>query len=234
MGWLRWSPQGEARLRCLAPWAALSGAAVLGAATLATTGSSSVERFVGPIPVPIVAAAAGVAGIGALAFLERRGFWRCSTGATTARGVVIAGAAAAPFAAAAIGVDVAVGFPADTNVAWPQAWAVYPVIAVVAEAALHLVPLGGLVWLTRSRFDDQRLTARTWALVLATAAVEPAVQVVLGSALWAFVVPHVFVIGVVELLLLRRFGYVPMVAFRFVYYLAWHVLWGQARLELLF
>jgi hypothetical protein len=36
------------------------------------------------------------------------------------------------------------------------------------------------------------------------------------------------------MLLLRRFGYVPMVAFRLFYYLAWHVLWGQARLGLLF
>ena len=207
---------------------------MLGAATLAATGSSSLERFVGPLPGPMVVAAAGAAGLGALTFLERRGFWRCTTRATTLRGVGLAGAAALPLAAVAIGVDVAVGFPRETNVVWPQAWVVYPVIAVVAEAAFHLLPLSGLVWLTRSRFDDLRLTARAWVLVLAAAAVEPVAQAALGSALLPFVVPLVLLIGVVEMLLLRRFGYVPLVAFRLLYYLTWHVLWGQARLGLLF
>ncbi len=70
--------------------------------------------------------------------------------------------------------------------------------------------------------------------MLAAAAVEPVAQAVLGSGLLPFVVPHVFLIGVVEMLLLRRFGYLPMVAFRLLYYLVWHVLWGHARLELLF
>jgi DNA-binding response OmpR family regulator len=234
VSWVRPATDGAARLTCLAPWAAVSGAAVLGAATLAAAGSSGLERFVGPLPGPVVVAAAGGAGLGALVFLERRGFWRCGTRATVLRGVGLAGAAALPLAAVAIGVDVAVGFPSDTNVVWPAAWVVYPVIAVVAETAFHLLPLSALVWLTRSHFHDLRLTERTLALVLAAAAVEPLAQAALGSMLLPFVVPHVFLIGVVEMLLLRRFGYVPMVAFRLLYYLAWHVLWGQARLELLF
>lgn len=73
-----------------------------------------------------------------------------------------------------------------------------------------------------------------WTLVLATAAVEPVSQVALGSAQRAFVVPHVFIIGVLQLLLLRRFGYLSMLCFRISYYLFWHVLWGRARLALLF
>lgn len=234
MPWVRSDTDGVARRRCLAPWLAVSGAAVLGAATLAATGSSGLERFVGGLPGPVAVAAAGAAGLGALTFLKRRGFWSCSTRATMLRGVGVAGAAALPLAAVAIGVDAAVGFPSDTNVAWPQAWVVYPVVAVVAETAFHLLPLSALVWLSRSRFDDLRLTERTWALVLTAALVEPVAQAVLGSGLLPFVVPHVFLIGVVELLLLRRFGYVPMVAFRLLYYLAWHVLWGHARLGLLF
>jgi hypothetical protein len=234
MRWVRSTSVGAARLRCLAPWAGVSGAAVLGAATLAARGSPGLERFIGPLPGPAVVAAAGVAGLGALALLEHRGFWRCGTRAGMLRGVGLAGVAAPPLAAVAIGVDIAVGFPSDTNVAWPQAWVVYPVIAVVAETALHLLPLAGLVWLTRSQFDDLRLTERTWALVLSAAAVEPVAQAVLGSALLPFVVPHVFAIGVVQMILLRRWGYVPMAAFRLFYYLVWHVLWGHARLELRF
>ena len=234
MSSLRLSTFGTARLRCLAPWVAVSGAAVLGAAALQAAGSSDVERFVGRLPGPVVVTAASAAGLWALAFLESRQFWRCSTRATTARGIGVAGAATLPFVAVAIGVDTAVGFPSDTNVAWPEAWVLYPAIAVVAEAALHLLPLSGLVWLTRSHFYDVRFNGRTWVLVLTVAATEPVAQAVLKSALLPFVVPHVFLIGVAELLLLRRFGYVPMVAFRLFYYLAWHVLWGEARLALLF
>lgn len=238
MAWAMSASDSAARLRCLAPWVAASGAAVSGAAALgvaarATGGSPALERFLGPLPAPVTIGAAGAAGLGALAFLERRGFWRCATRATVARGVGTAAATALPLAGVAIGVDIAVGFPIDTNVPWPQAWVAYPVIAIAAEAAFHLLPLGGLVWMTRSRFDDLRITRRTWALVLAAAAVEPAAQAVLGSALLPFVVPHVAFIGVVQTLLLRRFGYVPMVAFRLIYYLAWHVLWGHARLGLL-
>jgi hypothetical protein len=66
------------------------------------------------------------------------------------------------------------------------------------------------------------------------ALVEPPFQVLARSSLPVFVAPHVFAIGVVGLLLLRRYGYVPMLWFRVVYYLLWHVAWGEARLRLLF
>ncbi len=100
-------------------------------------------------------AMAGAAGPGTLVFLEHRGFWRCSTSAQTMRGTV-AGAAAVPPAALAVGVDVARGFPKDTNLAWPQAWLANPAAAVLAETAIHLLPLSGLAWLTRSHFTDTR------------------------------------------------------------------------------
>gem|GEM_PF-6781297 len=38
----------------------------------------------------------------------------------------------------------------------------------------------------------------------------------------------------VQLILLRRYGYLSMIWFRVFYYLLWHVLWGEARLALLF
>lgn len=207
---------------------------MLGAVAIEAAGLSGFERFLGPVRGPVVAATAGVAGLGALAFLERRGFWRCGSTASTVRGICVAGAATVPFAAVAIGVDIVIGFPSDTNVAWPEAWLLYPAIAALAEAAFHLLPLSGLVWLTGSRFDDLRFNRRAWVLVLAVAAVEPVAQAILRSALLPFVVPHVFLFGVAQLLLLRRFGYVPMVALRLFYYLVWHVLWGEARLGLLF
>ena len=226
-------PRGK-WLRSYAPWVAVSGVATLGAAALEATGFHGLQRFLGPLPPVITVGTAGAAGLGALMFLENRGFWRSNTNSETVRGIVVATAVAIPFAAVAIGVDVARGFPRDTNLEWPEAWLAYLAIAVTAETAFHLLPLTGVVWLTRSHFTDLRLDGRAWTLILTTAAVEPVAQVALGSAQRAFVVPHVFVIGVVQLLLLRRYGYLSMLCFRVSYYLIWHVLWGRARLALLF
>jgi hypothetical protein len=139
-----------------------------------------------------------------------------------------------PFAAAAIAADLTAGFPRDTNVPWPHAWLLYPSIALVAEVAFHLLPLAGLAWVTGSRFRGRRIDTRTMALVVPVAAVEPVAQIALGTGLPAFTVVHVYAFGVVQLLLLRRYGYLPMLWFRLGYYLLWHILWGAARLELLY
>ena len=221
--------------RTYLPWVATVAAASAGAGLLRLAGATSdLQRYLGPLPPAMTVAALGAAGLGALAFVERRGFWRRACGSRTVRGLAVATAAALPFAAVAITVDVTVGFPRETNAAWPAAWLFYPVIAVVAETVFHLLPLGGLVWLTGARFRGRALDRRAVAFIAPTAAVEPAAQVLLGSALPAFVMPHVFVFGLVQLALLRRYGYLPMLWLRVCYYLLWHVLWGGARLQVLF
>lgn len=234
MRWPARPSRAPGRLATYGPWMGVSGAAAVAAVALDVAGYDGLERFTGPLPPVVAVAGAGAAGLGALVFLEQRGFWRHDTSFPPLRAVAVAAAAVVPLSAVAIGVDVLRGFPRDTNLPWPEAWAGYLSIAVVAESTLHLLPLAALVWATSARFADDRLDRRTWGLVLATATVEPVAQVALGSAQQAFVVPHVFVFGVVQLLLLRRFGYTSMLSLRISYYLVWHVLWGRARLELLF
>ena len=201
---------------------------------LGASGRADFERFLGPLSPVLTVAAAGVVGMGALWFLEGRGFWQAALRSRAFRGLAIATVAVIPFAAVAIAVDVVVGFPQDINVGWPEAWLFYPAIAMVAETAFHLLPLAGLVWVTRTRFVGRDLDRRTWGIIIPVALVEPAAQVALGSTLPAFAMPHVFLIGVVQLILLRRYGYLSMIWFRVFYYLLWHVLWGEARLALLF
>jgi hypothetical protein len=226
-GWSRWA-------RGYGPWLGLSAAATVATAALRVGGDDELARFLGPLPPVLTVAATGAAGWGALRLLERRGFWRRACASRTLRGLAVASVATLPFVAAAIAVDAAAGFPEDTNVTWPAAWLLYPAIAVVAEVALHLLPLAGLAWLSGWRWQGRALDARSWALIVPVAALEPLAQVALGSAQLAFVAPHVFLIGVVQLVLLRRYGYLPMIWFRLAYYLLWHLLWGAARLELLF
>jgi hypothetical protein len=107
----------------------------------------------------------------------------------------------------------------------------------------HVLPLTlllvGLTWLfPKSGFDRLILPA-----IFITALVRPIYQTVLGSPmeyleypLWVtgVVALHVFLISLCQLLLFRCYDFLTMYAFRFVYYLIWHVLWGYARLRLLF
>ncbi len=222
------------RLRRYAPWIAVSAAATAGAAALVLNGSTDFERFMGPLPPVATVAAAGAAGLGALRFLERRGFWREACSARTLRGVSVATVATLPFAVLAIAADLSAGFARDANVTWPAAWLFYPSVLVVAETVFHLLPLAGLMALTGARLAGRAIDRRTAALIAPVAAVEPAVQVALGTALPGFTAVHVYLIGLVQLALLRRYGYVPMLWFRLCYYLWWHILWGAARLELRF
>ena len=178
--------------------------------------------------------ALGAAGYGALRFLERRGFWTHTRERWRPGAFPIAVAATIPFGVAAIAADLVLGFPEDMNVDWPSSLLFYPTIALAAEVAFHLLPLVGLTWATRSRFTDRSFGRRTAGLIAATAAVEPLFQVLAGTSNPWFVAPHVYLIGLVQLALLRRYGYVPMVAFRLAYYLIWHIAWGAVRIPLLF
>ena len=222
------------RLRRYAPWVVVSVAATAGAAVLVLSGSTDFERFVGPLPPVATVAVTGAAGLGALSFLEHRGFWRQACRARTLRGLAVATVATLPFAALAIAADLTAGFPRETNVTWPAAWLFYPSVLVVAETVFHLLPLAGLMALSGARLTGRAIDRSTAALIAPVAAVEPVAQVALGSALPGFTALHVYLIGLVQLALLRRYGYVPMLWFRLCYYLWWHILWGAARLELRF
>ena len=175
-------------------------------------------------PPLMMLAIAAVAGTAAIWSLRRAGFFAPVPGS----GLRAAFWWATALAPLAVLVDLASPFAAETNVAWPAAWLFYPAIAVVAEAVLHLAPLA-LVFAA---------TGRAWLSILAAALTEPALQTALNAELpgWqrGFVAGQVLVFGLAGLTLFRRHGIAALVALRVVYYLWWHVLWGSARLPLLF
>ena len=216
------------------PWWLAVGTGTAAAAVLGATNPDDMERYLGPIPPVVGVPALGAAGYGALRFLERRGFWTHTRERWRPGAFPIAVAATIPFGVAAIAADLVLGFPEDMNVDWPSSLLFYPTIALAAEVAFHLLPLAGLTWATRSRFTDRSFGRRTAGLIAATAAVEPLFQVFAETSNPWFVAPHVYLIGLVQLALLRRYGYVPMVAFRLAYYLIWHIAWGAVRIPLLF
>jgi hypothetical protein len=45
---------------------------------------------------------------------------------------------------------------------------------------------------------------------------------------------QIYVINLQQLRIFRRFDFTSMYAFRLLYYLFWHILWGNLRLVVLF
>lgn len=119
----------------------------------------------------------------------------------------------------------------DINAPVPEALAFYPAIAFVAETAFHLLPLAALSLLIPGRF-------RTAAFLAAM--IEPGFQILAdfgGNATIArsaYMAVHLTAFNLVQIALLRRHGFLASFIFRISYYLIWHILWGVARLWILF
>ena len=75
-----------------------------------------------------------------------------------------------------------------------------------------------------------------WRIAVPVALVEAALQAgyatSIGTSLFSSV--HLVVFGVAQVWVFWRFGFVWMLGFRLAYYALWHIVWGAARLELLF
>lgn len=188
--------------------------------------STRFSAYGGGLPPISVLALCILAGVPALWQLDRTRFRpKASRKANLASFVALSLA----FASVSVAVDLARPFPADLNARFPQSLLFYPAIAMVAETAFHLIPLALVFTLTRSAS----------LAILAAALVEPAFQVAAGwtgDLHWSDAVVGLNILGIslVQLILFRRHGFATMLGFRLVYYLWWHILWGEARLALLF
>ena len=136
-------------------------------------------------------------------------------------------------AAAAIGADLLLRFPEDTNVALPDALRFYPAIAVFVESALHVVPIAALVALLGA---PTGLDVTFWRIAIPVALIEAVLQAAYATSIGTsiFSAVHLTVFGVVQIWMFWRFGFAWMLGFRLAYYALWHVAWGAVRLELLF
>jgi hypothetical protein len=217
------------------------GGALIGAAALSASGSEAFAPYFGPlhplVAVPIVVIPGGVA----LLFLRSGGWFEIRrVGASAAEGLRVAAAVAGVLTIPVIVVDVLGGFPPGINVQLPGALVFYPVIGLVAEMVFHVLPLalllGTLGTLLRSRLGEAKTV---WVAMLLASAIEPVFQVVAArgeSPTWAvtYVGLHLTAFNLLALAIFRRYDFLTLYAFRVVYYLGWHILWGWARLRLLF
>lgn len=220
-------------------WAFGALALVTGGVLLATGRGEDFERFLGPVPPLAVLTVTALAGAAALRFLEVRGWSPGGAPSHPGRAIGEPALTAIAFAGAALIADVAIGFSEDMNTPWPRSVLFYPAIALVAEVVFHLVPLTLVIAAAGGRWAGAEPGRRVWPVIAVVAASETIFQVLnaLGEpepVIAAFVGPHLFAIGVYELMALRRFGFVAIAVFRLTYYLLWHIAWGALRLEFLY
>ena len=169
-------------------------------------------------------------GAAALILLDRSGLFAFDRPARRGRGLAAAASLAVMFAALVVAVDVVVGFPRTYNVPppFPASVLFYAVIGYVAEMAFHALPLVVVVLLATRRGRGRPRESTVRLAMLGVACLEPIFQVRLG-------VPGTDAgINLVQLGLFRQFGFVTAYAFRLVYYLLWHIAWGELRQILLF
>lgn len=168
------------------------------------------------------------------------GGWFDIYSAGNTKGILVAAALAAPFAIAILLVDLIVVFPEDTNILLPDSILFYPAMGFVVDIVFHVLPLAILLLILTSPPLNLSFERAVLPCILAIAVLEPVYQTVLGFSspqpLWTnvFVAANIFLINLTQLLLFRRYDFVSMYSFRLVYYLLWHILWGYARLRLLF
>lgn len=138
-------------------------------------------------------------------------------------------------------VDSKIIFSADMNILFPESLLFYPAMAFLVEILFHVLPLTVLLFIMGSFLKDVKFEVVFWICVLIVASLEPTYQMMdmvtsnrFQVSAIAFVGIHIFLINFFELLIFKKQGFISMYTFRLVYYLFWHIVWGNARLELLF
>jgi hypothetical protein len=196
-------------------------------------GRSVFDRFLGPLNPIAVMVGASFAGIVAVAHLQATSDLAVSGPGAGGDAARVISWTVPLLAAVAIAADVVLRFPEDTNVEMPDALRFYPAIAVFVEMVLHAVPVAVLVAVfgMPTGFD-----ASFWRIAVPVAAIEAALQAAYATSIATsvFSAAHLTVFGVVQVWMFWRFGFVWMLGFRLAYYALWHVVWGVARLHLLF
>lgn len=220
----------EYNLTQLTAYLFAASVAIVSAAGLYLLGTVQFLPVIGALSLPPVTAVAAIAGLLLLGFLQKRGTVPSHPLSITPTSVVSILVLGGLLALPPIGIDIVLGFPEHLNLAMPDALFFYPGIALVAEVAFHLLPLALLsVPFTQSKPPGWLI----WPVVL----VEPFFQVFFlsGSILMGvLVLGNVSLISAAQLWLFRRYGFLAMIGLRWSFYLFWHIVWGQARLALIF
>ena len=198
-------------------------AACLALGYVEITAPEAGRRFFGAWPAWAVLLGLTPLGAAALVILNRRGARADQTrGPVPYRRLLLMGSS---FGLLPIGLDlVADPFPPDLHESWPSAPFYYAGMAVLAETALHLLPLAvlALIW---------PLGPGTWRMLccLAVATLEAALQVGISqtdATITIFIATYIVLFNLLQLSIFLRFGFLAMLSMRLGFYAIWHLAWG--------
>jgi len=198
------------------------------------------QHYFGSINPLLAVVLVAVVGVVSLGVLQSRGWFAIVSPGRSRRGLAVAAGLATLFAVVVVPADLLIRFPRDLNVPLPQSLFFYPAIGYVVEIVFHALPLALLLLLLGRFWKQSNSNSLVWACIIVAAALEPILQVSLGSSggpfsvADGFVVLHVFAFNVAQMYVFRRYDFVSMYAFRLVYYLYWHIIWGTLRPHWLF
>ena len=129
-----------------------------------------------------------------------------------------------------------VNYPQDINVLLPESLLYYPVMGFMAEAVFHVLPITLTFFLLRT-ITRLRKSTIVWMALLLAVLVEPIFQMIAGdydANTRIFTGILVFGFSAAQLWVFRYYGWVSMFVLRLFYYLIWHILWGEIRVDILF
>lgn len=130
-----------------------------------------------------------------------------------------------------------VDYPKGINVLFPDSLLFYPAIGYMVEILFHLLPLSTIIFLLTS-FSKLRMNKIIWISIVIVSLIEPAYQIQFASQSSLITVIytsiHVFLFSLVQLMIFKRFDFISMYFFRIIFYIIWHIVWGQLRIDLLF
>lgn len=197
------------------------------------------QPYFGNLHPLLVVTVTGVLGSLSLRFLFSHGWFEIFTGRDSLKGMAFAAIFATLFAVVIILVDAGIVLP-YFNVPSPHSLLFYPAMAYVSEIVFHALPLSillaALIPLVKPRGPEKLV----WLCVLFASCPEPLFQLSRTpsdtSLAWVgvYVGLHVFAFNLLELYVFRQYDFVSMYVFRLVYYIQWHIVWGYARLHILF
>ena len=120
------------------------------------------------------------------------------------------------------------------NAPWPASPLFYTAGAIVVEVFYRLLPVPLLLWLISNVVLRGRAQTQIfWILAVLSSLLEPADQDLreLGHGASLTLVAPAFVIDLVlnlaQVVMFRRYGFVAAIATRVVFYVVWHVVYGN-------
>jgi hypothetical protein len=134
-----------------------------------------------------------------------------------------------------------VNYPSTLNVPFPSSIIFYPTIGFVVEIIFHLLPLSLIIIILRVLSKRISYNGVMLIAIILVSIAEPLYQVIImgmssqySPTTLIYTGFHIFLLSLSQLLIFRRYDFISMYTFRLVFYFAWHIIWGNFRLNILF